>query len=268
MNSMQRCRATVEGAPTDRRFAALTLSLYGARLTGRPLREHYTDPQAYVEGQIAVREIFQPDLLLSPFAFAMEAEAFGAEVRYHQKQPPAVCSPAIASAEQIAGLSAPDVDGDPRLGYVREAVRSLAGRYAEEVPIAATVVGPLDLPALILGIDTWLETLLFDKEAVSRMLDVSTCFFVRWANALLADGATMIVSSAVFSNPGVITRKILDESGIPALRQAFGRIDGPLLLHHGGAMLGPFLQPLAGLPNVIGFGLDHRDDPADARRRA
>jgi len=33
-------------------------------------------------------------------------------------------------------------------------------------------------------------------------------------------------------------------------------------------MLGPFLQPLAGLPNVVGFGLDHRDGLADARLRA
>ena len=122
------------------------------------------------KGQIAVRETFQPDMLFSPFALAAEAEAFGAEVRYYRKQPPMVSGPAIASAEQIASLAAPDVDGNPHLCYVREVVRSLAGRFREEVPIASIVAGPLDLPALILGIDTWLETLLFDPAAVSRTL--------------------------------------------------------------------------------------------------
>lgn len=88
MNSRERVFATFQGKPVDRRPFTAMLSLYGARLTGCPLRDYYTDASAYARGQTAVREIFRPDILFSPFSLVGLAEAFGGEAKYFDNAPP------------------------------------------------------------------------------------------------------------------------------------------------------------------------------------
>lgn len=267
MNSLERVLAAVEGKPSDRPAVSLTLSLYGAKLTGCPLAEHYTNPDAYAEGQCAVREEFQPDLLFGPFALTAEGEAFGSQVAFFSNQPPNMAKPAVESAEDAARLSVPDVDSHPRLLFIRESIRRLAGRYGSKVPIAGLLLGPVELPALIMGIDAWLDALLFKEKAAMRVLDMTSKFFVDWANALLSDGATMLVFPSLFCNPAIVTRKIVEEVAVPVYNQAFNEVKGPLVMHHGGARLVPFLEYYASLPNVVAFVVDARDSFPEAREK-
>jgi uroporphyrinogen decarboxylase len=88
MNSLERLHATLAGKPLDRRAVAPVLGLYGARLTGCPLEQYYTDPVAYVRGQTAIREMFQPDILYAPVAFASLGAAFGGELVHLETMPP------------------------------------------------------------------------------------------------------------------------------------------------------------------------------------
>ena len=50
MNSVERVFVAVEGKSVDRPAVTLTLSLYGAKLTGCPVKEYYTNPQAEANG--------------------------------------------------------------------------------------------------------------------------------------------------------------------------------------------------------------------------
>jgi len=268
MNSLERCMATIQGERTDRRFVSLTLSLYGAGLTGCPLMRYYTDAEAYVRGQIAVMETFAPDVLFSPFALTAEAQAFGMDVQYHDQQAPALRRPSVDSAAAFLDLPLPDIALHPRLLYVRQTVQGLSQRLGREVPVAGFALSPLDLPALVMGLDTWLETLLFDRDMAQSILEITSRFFVAWTNTLFQDGATLVVSPAIFSNPVVITPELLTDIAEPCLHRAFSQVNGPLLLHHGGNPIGAFLSVFRDLPHVIGFGIDHRDDYALARSNA
>lgn len=109
------------------------------------------DAEAYVEGQCAVRETFQPDLLFSPFVLTAFGEAFGSEVTYFEHQAPNITRPAVASAQEAVHMSLPDIDTHPRLVFMRNAVRPLAAQYGGKVPVVGVVVCPVDLPALIMG---------------------------------------------------------------------------------------------------------------------
>ncbi|MBF0552554.1 MAG: uroporphyrinogen decarboxylase family protein, partial [Deltaproteobacteria bacterium] len=257
---------TVAGKPVDRPAYTLTLSLYGARLTGCPLREYYTDPAAYVAGQCAVREMFQPDLLFSPFVLTALGEAFGSNVAYFDHYPPNLTRPAARSAEEAAAMPLPDIDTHPRLLFLREAVRRLAARYRGEVPIVGVMVGPGDLPPLIMGLDAWYEALLFNEETARLVLEKSCRFFIDWGNALLADGAAFLALPDVFSNPTVMPRRVVRDLAMPALAASFGEIRGPIVIHHGGSRLAPFIRDYTGLPNVVGFVVDARDSLAEARQ--
>jgi len=268
MNSLERCMATVRGEPTDRRFVSLTLSLYGAGLTGCALERYYTDSEAYVQGQAAVLEAFAPDVLFSAFALTAEAQAFGMDVQYYEQQAPAQRRPSVDSARAFLDLPLPDISAHPRLLFVRQTIQMLSQRFGREVPVAGFALSPLDLPALVLGLDKWLETLLFDRDMAQSILETTSRFFVAWTNTLFQDGATLVVSPAVFSNPAVITPELLTDTAKPCLQRSFTQVTGPLLLHHGGNPIGEFLSVFKDLPHVIGFGIDHRDDYALARENA
>ncbi len=267
MNSVERVFAAVGGNPVDRPAVALTLSLYGAKLTQCPIKEYYTNPKAYADGQSAVREEFQPDLLFTPFALAAEGEAFGSQVVYLDKFAPNITKPAIGSAKEIGHLRIPDIDSHPRLLFIRESVRLMASRYGGQVPIVGITLSPIDLPALIMGIDAWLETLLFDKEAARQFMEMTTQFFIKWANALLSDGANILVLPCNFSNPDIVTEKVLKDMAIPLFRDAFSQVKGPMVIHHGGARIAPFLEHYNPLPNVAAFVIDSRDTFAEAREK-
>ena len=99
MNNRERFFNFVQGKPVDYRPWSAILSLYGSKLTNCPVERFYNDVEAFVLGQEAIRETFDPDVILgSPFFFAGFAEAFGAELNYSDNYVPNVKRPPISSA--------------------------------------------------------------------------------------------------------------------------------------------------------------------------
>jgi len=266
MNSMERIQATLAGKSLDRRAIAPMLSLYGARLTNCPLEEYYTDPVAYARGQSAVRETFQPDVLFSPFAFASIGAAFGGDLHFFADQAPNIRRPAIQSVEEWDTLVLPDPDTHTRLLFFREAIRRMTAEHQGQIPVAAVLPTPIDLPALVMGMEIWLEIVLFDIGGAQRIMDKAVPFFVRLANSLLSDGATFIASTCAFASPAIVTRDIATAFAQPVLEKALAQLKGPMVLHHGGAQILRHLDLLAGLPSTVAFALDHKENLDQARQ--
>lgn len=266
MLPIERVFNRLQGKPTDRvPFAPLT-SLFGARLISCPLDQYYTNPVSYFEGQKAVVESIEPDILFSPFALVMEAEAFGSKSAYFEKNPPNLKIPAITGFEEIKNLMPPDIENNPRLAYLIESTRLLVEYYKNQIPVAAIVNSPTELPALIMGIENWIDTLLFHPSEAKQMIDFCSEYFVSFANIMLSLGAACIITPASFSNPIIITKSIAETVLVPEMRKVYARVNGPIVFHHGGARLMPFLDLLHNLPNVVGFVLDPRDSFDETRK--
>lgn len=265
MNGLARILATLEGSPLDRRAYIPVLSLYGAQLTHCPLATYYTDPRAYARGQAAVNDAFEPDMLFGPFAFASIGGAFGSEVVVHGQQAPTIRRPGVASLAEFDRLVLPDPDAEPHLLFFREAIRHLAEQFRGEVPVAACLASPIDLPVLALGLETWLEAVLFDPAGAQRVLDKMTTFFVQFTNRLFADGAMVAFLPCGFASPDVLLRERVESLMRPAMAKALGQLQGPAVLHHSGASLLGNLDLLTGLPSVAGFALPHEEGLKQAR---
>jgi uroporphyrinogen decarboxylase len=146
----ERVFSRLQGKKTDRvPFAPLT-PLYGARLTSCPLNQYYFDPASYLLGQKAVVDLVEPDILFSPFALVMEAEAFGSKAAYFEKNPPNLKAPAISGFEEIRKLRAPNIENDRKLMYMIESTKLLVEQYKNQIPVAAIVSAPTELPALVI----------------------------------------------------------------------------------------------------------------------
>lgn len=266
MNSLERLMAALQDLPADRPALFLNAGLYGAKLTGATLRDHYRDPAVYAEGQIAILETFSPDFLISPFILAGLGEAFGSRLAISIRQPPTVATFAADSAEAALRLPLPDVDSHPVILYLRESLRLLAGRQGGKVPLIGLLVSPLDLPPLIIGLEAWLDALLFRPEVARALLDRLTPFFAALGRAMLSDGATALGLTANLANRFMVPERVVEGLGRPALKAALAEIPGPVILHHGGCPLLPHLRDFMGHPNVVGYVLDAGEDPAEARR--
>ncbi|OGU17350.1 MAG: hypothetical protein A2076_03870 [Geobacteraceae bacterium GWC2_53_11] len=265
MNSMERIQATLAGKPLDRRAVAPVLGLYGARLTNCPLDRYYADPVAYVRGQAAVREMFQPDILYAPLAFASIGAAFGGELVHLDTMPPDLRTPAIQSIQQWNTLMPPDPDSHPQLLYFRDAIRLLAERFGSEVPIVIMVPIPTELPDMVMGLEGWLETVLFNPTAAQRVMDKVIPFYVRLVNGFFAAGASFVVMPCGFASSAIATRKMVSLFTRPVLLNVLAQLNGPVILQSMGAPMLDHLDLLTDVPRVSAFMVDQTDDLARAR---
>jgi uroporphyrinogen decarboxylase len=259
--------ATIEGKPVDRRPVVILLSLYGAGLIDCPLEEYYTNAGRYVEGQLAVRETFAPDVLSVPFLLTAEGEAFGSQLTLRRDNPPIFERPVLKADDAWDKLPIPDVDSSPRLVFIREALRRLVREARGEVPVVAFALSPADLPIMLLGLEPWLKTVLFNETKARQLIDVTLSFFIRWTSALFQDGAAMVVIPQAFTNPLIVTVDIAKRLSIPALKKALAHVNGHFVLHNVGQPILPFLELYrdAAIGKVIGYVLDPADSFARAR---
>jgi uroporphyrinogen decarboxylase len=264
MTGMERVLCALRGEPADRRAFTLALSLYGSRLTECPTREYYSDPVRYLEGQRAVVRLVAPDIVFAPFALPFEALAYGGEEIWLDKFPPNVRKPPFREHDHVRPLG-DDLLRSPGVAYLAESTRLLAGEFGPDRPVCAVVTAPVDLPAMLLGIETWLEVLLFDHERAARLMDLATEHFLRLTGAFFDAGAAFVAIPVMFANLRLVTPALLEKTILPELARAFGQAKGPLVYHHGGNRILDHLELCSDLPGVAGFLFDPRDDLARAR---
>jgi uroporphyrinogen decarboxylase len=266
MNSLERVLAMLAGKTADRRAVAPVLSLYGGQFIDGPLRDYYTDPAAYARGQAAVYETFQPDILFGPFSFAPLAGAFGSQIKYYDNQAPNVRRPAIESVAQWEQVVFPDLESHPGLRFFREAIQLVAEKHRGQVPVAAVLPPPTDIPMLIMGLENWLAAVLFEPERARLVMDQIVPFFVRLANQMFDAGAAFLAVPGGLFSPAVVTRQIVTDFSRPVLEAAFAQLRGPAVFHHAGAPVLAHLDLLLGLPSVIAYAMDRRDNLGETRR--
>ncbi len=265
MTPFERIGLAMAGQFADRRAVGPMLSLYGCRLTGSSPEAYYRDPGLYLAGQKAVVRKFDPDIVFAPFALALEAEAFGSTLAWSPFGPPNVGKPIPPQASDAAYLPRTDPKSDSSLAFLVESAALLAREFKGDRPVAAILTAPSDLPAILLGIDRWLDLLLFDQASARTYLRLAEEHFVALGSAMFEAGASFVAVPVMFTNPAILTDRLIRDLTLPSLENSFGRLPGPILFHHGANPLADRLGMFVDLPNVMGFALDERDDTTAAR---
>lgn len=265
MNSYQRVMGTLLGQPVDRLPVFAVLGAYGAKFTGTDLRTLFSDASTYVAGQQAVQESFGFDMVMTPFVYTAISEAFGGETAWSDSQAPNMKRPGVRNPLDILDLQLPDPHSHVSLSVVLEATGKLAQIYKEQVPVIAVLPGPGIMPSLMIGMEQWMETVLFDEELAQKILDHTAPFFVSWANALLGAGADCLVITEAMAAAEIAPRALFAERFLPVLRSTFAQINGPKVLHQTGGRLNHNLDLLPGLDGLVGIAVGSKDNLTEAR---
>lgn len=266
MKHTERIGAVMSGQFPDRTPYGVVTSVFGARLADIDLDSYYSHPGLYARGQAEVCALLDPDLIFGPFVLAYEAAAFGADVVPQFQAAPNIRKPAFDSVKTALAAIPPRTLTHPKVAWLLDSVKAMADMNQAGRLLVAPIIAPVDLPILLVGIEAWLDALLFDKATAAELLKRTQEHFKIMAEAYAAAGAQILASPIMMANPEILDEKSVRALLLPVLDHSFADLPVPLVFHHGGIRLADKLGLYVDLPKVTGFLLGELDSFAVARQ--
>ena len=122
---------------------------------------------------------------------SVEAEAFGAKVRFAENEVPAVTGQLVADEDDADALEVPDLEAG-RAKICAEGVR-LAKQRIRTKPVLAGMIGPYSLAGRLMDVTEILYICYDEPETVHKVLEKATAYLIRYGGLLKETGADGIV---------------------------------------------------------------------------
>ena len=173
-----------------------------------------------------------------PFAttymdLSVEAEAFGATVRFGEDEVPAVTGQLVDDEDAVAELAVPPPDA----GRCSMTVSAVAKVKAMDVgkPVFGGMIGPFSLAGRLTDVNEMMFLLVDEPETVHALLEKTTAFLISYAKAFKAAGADGVFMAEPLA--GVISPAALEEFSAPYVRRIVEAVQDesfPLYYHNCG----------------------------------
>lgn len=198
---------------TKQKKAMPLLSSPGASLIGATLRELTTQSMLQLAAMECIAERTDALGSVSLMDLSVEAEAFGAQVRFSNDEIPTITGALIQTASQAEALLIPAV-GTARTQIYLDAAQKSSERIADR-PVFAGMIGPFSLAGRLQGVTNALINCYRQKQMVQILLEKCTAFLIAYAKAykscglagiIMAEPLTGLLSpklAAAFSHPYV-----------------------------------------------------------------
>lgn len=146
---------------------------------------------------------------------SVEAEAFGAQVRFSDDEVPAVTGQLISDEDEAAALAVPQVNAG-RTGMCVEAV-GMAKALINDRPVLAGMIGPYSLAGRLMDVTEIMYACYDDPDMVHVVLDKATQFLIAYGKAFKAVGADGIMMAEPLA--GVLNPDLMEEFSAPYVKR-------------------------------------------------
>ncbi|WMW26363.1 methylcobamide:CoM methyltransferase MtbA [Methanolobus sediminis] len=168
-----------------------------------------------------------------PFDITAEAEFFGCEIKDGtMEQQPSVVGHVVKTVEDIEKLKGYDLDHG-RIGVVCDAIKILADKYADELPIMGSMIGPFSLAQHING-DEWFMAIFTDEAFGLALMEFTTDFCVAYAQKMVENGADTMVIIDPTASYQLIGAEFYEKFVVPFHKKiidAMHEVNVPVVLH-------------------------------------
>ncbi len=173
------------------RIAIPIMTHPGITLTGHTVLEAVTHADCHFEAVQAVSNRYPTGAATMIMDLSVEAEAFGAEIRFEEQEVPSVVSRTVDSAESVARLRTPD----KRSGRIAERLSalSMAVEHISDRPIFAECIGPLSLAGRLFGVSDTMTAILDEPDTIQMLLRKCTQFLVECCREFKSAGANGVI---------------------------------------------------------------------------
>ena len=224
-------RAWMDSMRQGGRKAALPiLSFPCVSLLGISVRQLISDSERQAEGMRLVAERIPTAAAVSLMDLSVEAECFGAQVRFSDEEVPTVVGRLIHDADEAEALTVPAV-GAARSGLYIDAIRRAAQMITDR-PVLAGMIGPFSLAARLLDVSEIMADCYDEPEMVETVLEKATAFLIEYARAYKAAGADGIMMAEPVA--GLLSPALEEEFSSPYVKQIVDAVqdDGFAVIYH------------------------------------
>ena len=198
-----------------RKKAMPVLSFPCVQLMGVTVDKLVVSSDLQAQGMKLVADRTDSGAAMSMMDLSVEAEAFGAQIRFSDMEVPSVIGRLIESMEDAENLQVPEV-GAGRTGIYVEAISKAAG-LIEDRPVLAGMIGPFSLAGRLLDVTEALVSCYTDPDLVHAVMRKATDFLVKYAVAYKDAGANGIVVAEPLA--GLLSPDLLDEFAQPYMKE-------------------------------------------------
>lgn len=163
----------------------------GIELIGSTVLKAVTDGQTHADAICALNEAFPAAAVTAIMDLTVEAEAFGAEIRFSENEIPNVIGRLVNDADEVAALEVPTLDK----GRVREylkANRIVASRVKDK-PVYGGCIGPFSLAGRLFDLSELMMAMYVEPETVTLLLDKCTAFITAYVQAMKETGISGVI---------------------------------------------------------------------------
>lgn len=222
-------REWLKGLPESKK-AFPVLSFPCVSLLGCTVRELISDSESQAKGMALVASRTDSAASVSLMDLSVEAECFGATVRFSDDEVPTVTGRLIEDEDEASALEVPKV-GAARSGIYVDAIRKATEKITDR-PVFAGIIGPFSLAARLLDVSEIMIDCYDDPDLVHAVLEKAIAFLIEYAKAYKAAGANGVVMAEPVA--GLLSPALEEEFSAPYVKRIVDAVqdDEFLLIYH------------------------------------
>lgn len=240
---MKQWLADQVSAPTKR--ALPILSFPCVQLLSITVKDLISSSENQADGMAAIAARYDTAAAVSMMDLSVEAEAFGAEVRFSDDEVPTVTGRLIQSPEDAAALRVPPV-GAGRTGLYIEAIQKACAKITDR-PVLAGVIGPFSLAGRLMDMTEIMMNCYIEPDMVHETMRKATDFLIEYAKAYKAAGANGIVMAEPAS--GLLSPDLHKTFSAPYVKEIIDAVsdDGFIVIYHNCGNVVPLIEDIYAL---------------------
>ncbi|MDD2850728.1 MAG: uroporphyrinogen decarboxylase family protein [Desulfuromonadaceae bacterium] len=270
MTPLERLATVAAGGTPDCIPLFCNLIDQGAQELGMSPKEYFSDGSHVAEAQLKMLKRFGHDNLWSLFYVGKEAELLGCRhIIYADNGPPNVGHLVLKTYDDIHDLQIPDnIVDHPAFAETRKCLRILRRETGGRYPVCAYLTASMTLPAILMGMEKWIELLFTGPPEVrDELLEKCSLFFRRQAAAYRAEGADILVYSNPFGSTDVVPLTFFENLSLPWMKRDLeeGGTAG-IVYYCGGARMNSVLERVITETGIATYYLSPMDAISEGKR--
>ena len=212
-----------------------------------PVSELISDSDKQAQGMKLVADATDSAASVSLMDLSVEAECFGATICVSDDEVPTVKGRLINDMDEAEALAVPAV-GSCRSGLYVDAIKK-ASELITDRPIFAGTIGPFSLAARLLDVSEIMMACYDDPDTVHTVLEKTTEFLCRYAEAFKAAGANGILIAEPVA--GLLSPNLEQEFSSPYVKRIVDAVQdgGFAVIYHNCGNNVPMM-----LPSILSIG--------------
>lgn len=206
------------------------LSFPSASLLGVSVRELTASSELQAKGMQLVAQRHDALASVSMMDLSVEAEAFGAEIRFSENEVPTVIGALVTTEEAAKALPVPSI-ASGRCPQYLEAIR-LAKEQITDRPVFAGVIGPFSLAGRLMDVSEAMVNCYVEPDMVHVTLQKATAFLIDYIKAYKEAGADGVVMAEPLA--GMLSPSLAGEFSCDYVKEIIAAVqeDDFIVIYH------------------------------------